>query len=403
MAKDTYTISAARDERPGTPEMTLPAVTSGSINQFQCAALAIRNRYGSGKKVTITDFFVKDVSTPNSTTSNANFLVQTVSAWTIGNEYAEKTVVDGYVHKFDSGNADLPSQVKFYEDVQAVTASALPFRRIRQMPMYNETRALSDLVYMGHADKDSGLNTASIFRRFNVGGDVTPIIVRAGEGLALTMENNYVYLTVKYWLNFFIRDLSSGECYGCNCAITPDGGRIPFLFINDTGSGHTYQVFNIELAEIGNDIQVNLFSLERIESLDESTGEDVTDIIPHDSANGSLSGLVDCRRDVSVTLFGDKFGAPVVKPILIRDWQTNQGGAPYLSGTMSLNFGARNPNFLNIRNQNSDIILNPGEGVAMFKRTVSEIGKTSIMIRFTVESAVAGGSNTYSRTRVVNV
>ncbi len=404
MSKDTYTVSASRDERPGNPEMPITSMAGWPYLRGQCAALGIFNRYGSGKILTIVDFFVKDVSTPNAATAVSNFLVQKVSAWTIGNTNAEKTVADGYVHKFDTNNSDLPSQVKFYEDVESVTLAGGGYiRRIRQMPFFNATRALSDLVFMGHADKDSGFNTASIFRRFNVGGDVQPMIVREGEGICINMENSYVYLTMKYWLNIFIRDTSNGQCYGVNCAITPDGGRVPFLFVNESGSGKTYQVFNIEMAEIGDDAQINLYSIEKIETLDYNTGGSA-DVVYHDSANGSLTNKIECRRDCNVTTFGESQGVMMARPLMIRDWQTNMGGAPYLSGTMSLNLGSRNPNFLNLRNVNSEIRLREGEGVAMFKRTVSGIGKALITVRFTVENATEApaGGNTYSRSRLVN-
>ena len=400
MPKDTYTINAARDERPGTPEIPSNVITGWPYHQDQCAALALFNRTGSGKKVTITDFFVKDISTPNSTTANANLLIQRVSAWTIGGG-EEKTSANGYVHKFDSNNADLPSQVKFYEDVQSVTLSDNILRRTMNLPRYNSTRALSEMCSMLHADKDSGLNHASLIRSFNVGGDIQPIVIREGEGICMTPLSGYIYLTIKYWINIFIRDTSTGECYGCNSAITPDGGRTSFLFVNESGSGKTYQVFNIELAEIGDDTPINLYSLEKIESLDNESGEHI-EAVPHDSINPSLTGIIDCHRDCNVTIYGNKHGSIMSRPIFIRDFQTNQGGAPYLSGSMTLPFGARNPNFLNIRNQNSDIILREGEGVAMFKRTVSGIGKAAISIRFTVEDAVVSGSNTYSKSRVVN-
>ena len=403
MEQPTYMINAARDERPGNPDIPLNDIAGWPYLQNQCAALGMFNRTGSGKIIRITDFFVKDVSTPNSTTANATITVQKVSAWTIGNERAEKTAADGYVHKFDSNNADLPSQVKFYEDVQSVTLAGDGYiRRILQIPLCNTTRALSDLVFLGHADRDSAFNTSALYKSMNIGGDIQAMIVREGEGLAIKMVNDLVYLTMKYWLNIFIRDTATGACYGVNCAITPDGGRTPFLFVNDTGSGKTYQVYSIELAEIGDDIQNNIYTLEKIESLDTNTGELITPIT-HDSANPSLSGLIDCRMDCNVTLFGLTQGAVVARTLFAKDIQTNQGGAPYASGSMPLVIGARRANLFNLRNVNSEITLREGEGVGMFKRTISGIGKASITLRFTVEPAVATGSNTYSRGRVVNV
>jgi hypothetical protein len=402
MAKDTFTINAARDERPGTVEIPYNAIAGWPYHQDQCAAMAVFNRTGSGKILTIVDFFVKDVSTPNSTTANANLIVQRISARTLGGA-EEKTAADGYVCKFDSNNADLPSQVKFYEDVQSVTLSDNPLRWTMNFPLYNETRALAEMCSYLHGDKDSGLNNAELIRFLGVTGDVQPIIIREGEGICITPVNGLIYLTIKYWLNVFIRDASTGECYSCNFPMTPDGGRTSMIFVNDSGSGKVYQVFRVEIAEIGNDIPINLYSLEKIEGLDHESG-DIILATPHDSLNGSLTNKIDCQRDCNVTIYGNKHGSLMSRPIFIRDWQTNQGGAPYASGTMNLSLGARNANFLNIRNQNSEIILREGEGVAMFKRTVSGIGKAAITLRFTVEDAVpAAGGNTYSRSRVVNV
>jgi len=388
MAKQTYTVNSSADNYAGTMEQPLTIATAWPYHLNQYAPLALLNKAGSGKIVTIVDMFIKDVSTPNSTTANAKFQFDRVSAWVLGGA-EEKAVANYHVNKFDSNNSDLPTQVQFFEDVESVTQAATPIRQIPNLPFYNPIRALSEMCSLLHADRASGLNMASMYCAFVNNTQVQPIIIREGEGFCMTPVSGYIYLTIKYYLNFFIRDLATGQCYGCNVALTPDGGRTSFLFVNGTGSGKSYQIYNIELGEIGSDEAVNLFSLEKIESITPGLCTPVT-AMPHDSANASLSGLVDIATNCNVTIKGYSDGAIISRNILIRDWQTNQGGAPYKSGTMLLPLGARSPNFLGIRNANSDIKLREGEGVAVFKRTSSGIGKVAITLRFTVEDATSG-------------
>jgi len=383
MAEQTYAIASLRDFRPGAQEIPFNNVAGHPYLQDQGAALAIFNRTGSGRIVKITDWFIKDMSTPNSIAAS-RFLVQLVTGWTLGGaEWKYETT------KWDSNNADLPSQVNCWEDVQAVTGG-ITLRTVLNLPLYNETRALSEMCSLLHADKDSGLNNSSIFRAFNVTGGVQPIIVREGQGVCITPDGGLVQQTIKYALNFFFRDAATGQCYMCNCNITPDGERTAFLFTNEAGSGKTYEVYNVELAETGNDTFLGCFSLEKIESLDPDSGL-ISDLYSHDSANESLSGLVDYRRDCNVTIYGLSKGAIMARPILGRDYQTSQGGAPYLNGSMPLAFGARNANFGDLRKPSSAIVLREGEGAAIFKRHMNGIGKSSLFIRFTVENAATGG------------
>ncbi len=386
--KSTYTVNGTNDTCTGTMEQPLTVATAWPYHADQYAPMALMNKAGSGKIVTIVDLFIKDMSTPNSTTANSKFTFQKVSAWTVGGG-EEKTPANYHVHKFDRNNAYLPAQVQFFEDAQSVTLIGAPIRHIPNLPYYNPTRALAEMCSLLHAGKDSGLNMASMLYAKASNTQVQPITIREGEGFCMTPVNGYIYLTIRYYLNFFIRDISNGACYGCNLALSPDGGRTSFLFVNGSGSGKTYEIYNIELSEIGSDEGINVFSMEKIEAIIPNTGTQFLPM-PHDSANSSLSGLVDVYCDCNVTIKGYSDGAIMSRDILIRDPQTNQGSAPYGSGTMSLPFGARNTNFLGIRNSNSDIKLREGEGVAVFKRTSSGIGKVAVTLRFTIEDTSSG-------------
>jgi hypothetical protein len=121
----------------------------------------------------------------------------------------------------------------------------------------------------------------------------------------------------------------------------------------------------------------------------------LSDITSFDSANESLVGKVDYCREANVSLAGHKTGAIITRPILKRDWQTSNGGGNYAVP----NFETRSQRLFDLPDPVSNIILNEGEGIAVFKRTLSSIGVASIYLRFCVDKVSLG----YSKNRVVNV
>jgi len=89
-------------------------------------------------------------------------------------------------------------------------------------------------------------------------------------------------------------------------------------------------------------------------------------------------------------MLGYNDGAFMQKNILRRFAGTNAISAPNVS-LGALNFASRRLD--EDKNEMSDIVLRPGEGIGLFKRNGSGVGKLGIALTFTVEtlSAPSGG------------
>jgi len=392
MQEQTYAIASSRDFRAGTQEQPYTALTGHPYLEYQACALGIFNRIGSGRVVSIVDFFTRDLSKNNSTARSLFSLVP-VSAWVLGTD--KESQAGGYLSEFNSDNSNLPSQVDLWEDVESVTAGGT-LRRISNLPFYLDTRALQYMCMFGYGAHSSPFNLANLFKSAD-DNNVRPITVREGEGLAVIPEGGLVQFTMKYQCGFWFRDTSNNQCYFGSLSITPEGGRVSALFTNASGSGKTYEVYNVEMAEVGTDNFLDQYSLEQIEYLNPNSGV-LSDIYKHDSNNEDLTGKIDYRRDCSTTIAGMSQGAIIATP---RMWRTNvlsQSAAPYLSGSMSLPIGAMNQNLFNVRNEKSIITLREGEGIGIFRRNMGSRGKAGIFIRFTVRNTKMG----YAKSRVVN-
>jgi hypothetical protein len=373
-------------------EMPFTSINGHPYLTDQCAALAIFNRTGSQRKVTIIDIFFRDLTAANSTTQSLIDIAR-ISAYTGGED-----ILTPYNH--DPNNASLPSQVIAIEDVDTVTATNGNLGRpIINLPFWSESQTTLNRpgALVPGATKEGLSSSNFLYYNFQQASNVQGQILREGQGICIMPRSNAVYQAVKYQAIIKFRNTSSGACYSVSDAIVMSGDRIPIVLFNGSGSGVVLEVYQVDLIEVGSTTFPYLMSVEKIDGLLVDHSEQSV-LVSHDSTNESLTELVDYRRDVSVQISGSKVGAIMSRPVLIRDWQTSLGGAAMASLP---NFAARNPAFLTPEDNVSHRILNHGEGIAVFRRGMSGIGKSSIMITFTVETLA--GSSTYARNRVVNV
>lgn len=386
----TYTISSGRDFRPGITEAPYTAVAGHPDLTGLCAALAIFNRAGSGKKVTVNEIFFRDISGPNSTAlTNIDFNI--ITAYTGG----ENIITP---RKNDSSNDSLPSQVVAVEDAATITATAVPFRRIVNIPFFSASQsALNRPGTLFPGNTRDGMSPANMmYFNFQNSSAVQGIILREGEGFAILPKSNLVYQAVRYKAIIKFRKVSNNHCYSISEIFMTQGNAVPIVLFNGSGSGVVLEIYQVDLIDVGINTTPYLFSVERIEGIDTESYVENSVIASLDGANESLTGLVDYKVECPVTKAGYKSGALMAQPILRRDWQTSLGCG--ISTTNYMNFGSGSASFLIRPDTVSNIILNEGEGIAVFKRVPSAVGKSSIKLTFTVTPE----SSAYARSRVIN-
>lgn len=367
---NTYSISSSRDWRPAMVEQPFTAVAGHPYLQNHTASLALFNRADSNRIVRIKRIAVRD--TGMTTVSGISlFQVQRITAYVGGQDV-------GYT-KLDSNNANLPSQIVALEDLESVTVSSSSvIRRGLNVPEFNIIRALSPLCSAVLGERRTGMSNANTYINHN-NTAVQNFILREGEGIALTPVANAVSYTMKFLVN--IMYIVAGETYITTVNITTEP-RPNFVLFNNTGSGEVVEVVSIEIAENGTDEFPNLFTVEPIDYLDTDTAEPINDSIALDSTNESLTGLVDITAFARVHMKGYNSGAIMQRNILRRFAGTNSIAAPNVS-LGAINFSSRRLD--EDKNEMSDIVLNPGEGIGLFKRNGSGIGKLGVAIIFTVE------------------
>jgi hypothetical protein len=387
----SYTISSGRDFRPGITEAPYTAVAGHPDMTDLCAALALFNRKGSGRKVTVHEIFFRDLSAPN-TTAITNLDFTRITAYTGGENILTP-------QKHDSNNDNLPSQVVAVEDAATITSTIIEHRRIVNLPFYSASQTtLNRPGTLTPGATKEGLSPSNfLYFNFSKASAVQGIILREGEGFAIAPKSNLVYQTVRYKAIIKFRKVSNNHCYSISEMITTQGNAVPIVLFNGSGSGVVLEIYQVDLIEVGVNTVPYLFSVEKIEGINTNSEFDDSVIASLDTNNESLSGKIDYKLEVPVTKAGYKSGAIMAQPILKRDWQTTIGcGLP----SPNANWGAMNASFLMLHNELSEIIIHEGEGIAIFKRVPSSIGKSSIKITFSVDPIM---SPTYARSRVVNV
>ena len=387
----SYTISSGRDFRPGITEPPYTAVAGHPDMTDLCAAIGLFNRAGSGRKVTVHEIFFRDLSSPN-TVNVTNIDFRRITAYTGGENILTP-------QKLDTNNSNLPSQIVAVEDAATVTGTPIEYRRIVNIPFYSASQTtLNRPGTLTPGDTKNNLSPANfLYFNFATASAVQGIILREGEGFAIAPKSNLVYQTIRYKAIIKFRNPANGHCYTLSEMITTGGDAVPIVLFNGSGSGILLEIYHVDLIEVGVNTFPYMFSVERIEVMNNGSQFENSIIASLDQNNESLTGLVDYKLEVPVTKAGYKSGAMMAQPILKRDWQTSRGPG---MASPNASFEAMNASFLMVHNPLSEIILHEGEGIAVFKRVPSSIGKSSIKITFSVDPVM---SPTYARSRVVNV
>lgn len=311
--------------------------------------LAIMNDKGSGVTLKVRRANLRPNTGPNALT--AILSVRRITAISAG--------TDVEVEKFDSANADLPSQVVIRKRASSVTPVAnSTTRRTLVATELNPTRALSWICSQNEGDSRKGLDSGEIVR-LTGDADVTGYVLREGEGLAFIYDTKAP--SHSYAINFRFRNVATGATYRIAEVVTPRymAGDAPLAILNGSGSGVVLEVEKAQAREIGTD-EVCMASWVGIEGLSNDGTE--AGYVLADSASPLPSG-VRVRCGAVANRPGSKVGAIITNPHLRRIILAEPPYGPGISGGPQIcRRGIFAPDL--VAEAESEIVLREGQGFA---------------------------------------
>lgn len=347
-------------------------VITGHPYPIHVANLAIFNKPGSGRIVRILRATCSDQAAATTTVPVA-LTWQRCSAAVLGTGMLTAL-------KLDSGNANLPSQVKIYDTPSSVTltANAVLTERI-MVSKVNDTRVLGVM-------NDGERPLAGMFEWIR-SSDLQKIVLREGEGLCLhTLGAMFGTHAVEVTIRF--RNASTGATYQVRLTTKPDSNPLIAL-MNESGSGVVLEVSMLVVQEQGTDVPAQ-FTAEGIDGLDENTGYAVAPLAL--GGNVLPPGIV-VRRRCQVITGGFDTGAVIPFPETLMRGPGWSGAGPDLAaglvsglaGLLSVHMGTflRKP-----REPRYEIILREGAGFAWLSRSPASGGAFGLGLSFTVEPSI---------------
>jgi hypothetical protein len=258
------------------------------------ALLAITNKNGSGKKITLREFTVESLtsSTLSPTVSLQNYFV-----------LARATVSGGdslSLTKHDTNAANWPATVQVVSRASAISLTTL--RRV------SIQKQLNPAVFSWFS-RNAGFGLQSlnglggVYGRMTKDTAVEGIVVRANESIALvaTVFNKSIPLRVTgtivlsgspnrtFAFEYFTSNIANDEAV--------------FAIINSSGSGQTVILRSIEVEEVGT-YDSPYFQLVPVGAVIESQNADSVSVLKMDSAYPDPSTWIEVKQDASILPFG---------------------------------------------------------------------------------------------------
>lgn len=337
---------------------------------------------------------------------------------------------------YDSSAASLPSQVKLVVFPDSVTTSD-NFRSFGDAFSFAITQTIPFQAMMrspGILDRQDGGNRdmPSSEQVWWSGGtsDLEGLICREGEGIAL-VRRDYGQPQAFHWV-IRIKDNATGRCY---CRTIAAGGSTMIgsasvAFFNGSGSGATYTVYCVGFPDFG-EHNIPRVRVAKITGYDYVSGDvpDTGGIAPHDTATDT-TGIEAPAGPFIARIWGKDHGLdldylnyqttiPIAAQQRAGTYRQVLQSDPWYSETHSPRIRFENADMVfgySTAGGASDrefsagyIVLNPGEGLALLGGGGGLV-ETSEMAYYDIEfvceivapDVVAGGGNTYARSRVVN-
>jgi hypothetical protein len=337
--------------------------------------------------------------------------------------------------KFDTADSSLPSQVTVVTNPNSVTTTAL-FRRVNDAPAYSPLTAntqFSSRTYGGSMVTHQKAHFADVWRG-GESADVEPIIIRAGEGIALVQEQFGIPHSMI--VAAVVTNTATGATYVCRSTdVGTDrtiGGAL-YAIMNGSGSGVTLAVRLMFLPMDGEATLTPPLRLCRMDGL-ALDGDAVTPISPDTSKTAPstlkvTSGPMQIRlpgewQSDFYTTHGTAYGtgapnaawlkANLDAAVFTRKTYTNLFPDVGIGAAIGMQSSTMNDCLMFEADSGFGIVIKPGQGLALVggrTAVVGEIplqGAASTFHNYDIEATIiyypppAGGGNTYSRSRVVN-
>jgi len=388
MAKQTYWIQSERN-MTYCPDIPLTAVAGHPYQTELTAGLALFNRVGSNRIVKIVDVGINHYSR-----SSDKFNALTEPNTWFG-RITTNTVGEGILTpvKHDSASASLPTQVVCSEAVYpSSNYFPSPMRRLRQTPLLLSSLALSAWLQKG----DGMQNMAGSLFHDQVTSELQRMTIREGEGFAIVCSApSGVDLDVANIYDLVITfkvGSATYTIYSDKGAVSPTDSTTHAFAMqiwNGAGSGVLVEIISVHYMDCGESIPnagavVEATHVETISYMDADNHEEAT-FVSRDSTNESLTGKVDYGTNARVHLMGNKCGSLIQRNILRRfvmSGDTMRVNTAPLGNFLP--FGGREGDFIG-----TEIVLREGEGIAIFDRNTTMIGRRRRYIQFTVENNTA--------------
>jgi hypothetical protein len=337
--------------------------------------------------------------------------------------------------RMDTADSALPSQVTVVNNPNSVTTTAL-FRRINDCPNFStqSPTMLGSRTYGGSMVTHQKAHFSDVWR----GGesvDVEPIILRAGEGIALVQE--VFGLPHSMIVSAVVTNTATGATYVCRSTdVGTDrtlGGAL-YAIMNGSGSGVTLAVKLMFLPMDGEATLTPPLRLCRMDGL-ALDGDTVTPISP-DTSKTAPSSLKVTSGPMQIRLPGEwqsdyytthglaysGAGAAVSAwlranldaAVFSRKTYTNVFPDVGIGNAIGVQYSTMDECLMFEAESGYGIVVKPGQGLALVSGRTSItgefplLGASSTFHNYDIEAVIlyhpppAGGGNTYSRSRVVN-
>lgn len=399
MAKQTYRIESNRN-MTYCPDLPLTSVAGHPYNGELTAGLALYNRVGSGKIVRVVDIAINRYSTSSDKMYGASAGMRSQFGRTTTNHDSGEVITPKAV---DSNAAAIPSQIVIKEALTHPSAGAGDFLRYQLIthPLFLNTLALSHFAQRGA----NNLNTIA-GRLFNdaVTRETQLYSIRENEGFVVLAGYpsgadidcaNLYDLVVVFKIGTDIY-----EAYSNKGPVAPMNGQHSFAMQiwNGTGSGVVIEIVDVYYLDCGEMVPssgappIEDTRVEKISYMDPDNHEDCS-ILAMDSNNEDLTGLIDAGTNARVHIEGARNGSLIQRDLLRRFVMTGT--------TMRVNTAPLGP-FLNFGGNEGDfipgvseVVLREGEGIAIFDRNTTMIGRRRRILRFLVEDVPVSGGGEY--------
>lgn len=295
--------------------------------------------------------------------------------------------------KHDTAAADLPSQVKLYENPDSVTVTSTLRRFGDCISSYTILKSISFQAMMrapGVCDSnDHSGRTCEGHNIWHVDGDsdTEPLVLNEGEGFCLTRREFGLPQAFHFGVTVRVAGTSRTYKYRDGDVGSPlQKGMASIAFINGSGSGVVLQVMIVSLPDMGEE-NIPSYRIVRVSGAaqDPNYPGSAGTIIAHDTAN-SMTELRALRGAVRLLPASANNGVPVnyhgynILPIPVLDQQRLDafrrwlGAGPYISetGTVTLSVDVLSRSEYEIwpgdrrgAISQCELILHPGQGIAV--------------------------------------